>query len=48
MLRRGYAWLDMGTHDSLLEAGNFVQTLEAPAGAEGGVARRRRPGGRAC
>jgi glucose-1-phosphate thymidylyltransferase len=28
VLGRGYAWLDMGTHDGLLEAGNFVQTIE--------------------
>ena len=25
---RGYAWLDMGTHDSLLEAGQFIATIE--------------------
>jgi Glucose-1-phosphate thymidylyltransferase (EC 2.7.7.24) len=25
---RGYAWLDTGTHDSLLEAGQFIATLE--------------------
>ncbi len=27
-LGRGYAWLDTGTHDSLLEAGQFIATLE--------------------
>ena len=24
----GYAWLDTGTHDSLLEAGQFISTIE--------------------
>lgn len=28
LLGRGFAWLDMGTHDSLMEAGQFVQTIE--------------------
>jgi glucose-1-phosphate thymidylyltransferase len=27
-LGRGFAWLDTGTHDSLLQAGQYVQTLE--------------------
>ena len=29
---RGFAWFDMGTHDSLLEAASFVQTLESRQG----------------
>ncbi|MGE4239879.1 glucose-1-phosphate thymidylyltransferase RfbA [Ramlibacter sp.] len=28
IMARGYAWLDTGTHDSLLEAGQFIATLE--------------------
>ena len=27
-MNRGYAWLDTGTHDSLLEAGQFIATIE--------------------
>ncbi len=32
MMRRGYAWLDTGTHQSLIEASNFIQTIEARQG----------------
>ena len=28
IMQRGYAWLDTGTHESLLEAGQFIATLE--------------------
>jgi len=32
MMDRGYAWLDTGTHDSLLEAGQFIATIEKRQG----------------
>lgn len=28
IMGRGYAWLDTGTHDSLIQASNFIQTIE--------------------
>jgi len=33
---RGYAWLDTGTHASLLDAGNFVRTLQSRQGIQTG------------
>jgi len=32
LMGRGYAWLDTGTHESLLEAGNFIATIERRQG----------------
>ena len=32
LLGRGFAWLDTGTHDSLLEAGNFIESVESRKG----------------
>lgn len=33
-MSREYAWLDTGTHDGLLEAGEFVRTLQHPPGTQ--------------
>lgn len=32
IMGRGYAWLDTGTHSSLIEAGNFIETIETRQG----------------
>ena len=32
LLGRGFTWLDTGTHDSLLEAGNFIESIESRKG----------------
>ncbi len=36
LMGRGYAWLDTGTHTSLLDAGNFVRTLQSRQGLQTG------------
>ena len=36
LLGRGFAWLDTGTHDSLLEAGNFIESIESRKGLKVG------------
>ena len=34
ILGRGFAWLDTGTHDSMLQASNFVQSMELNKGVK--------------
>jgi dTDP-glucose pyrophosphorylase len=41
-LGRGYAWLDTGTHESLLQAQNFIETIELRRGSRCAARRRSR------
>ena len=34
VFKRGYAWLDTGTHDSMLDAANFIRTVEKRQGLQ--------------
>jgi glucose-1-phosphate thymidylyltransferase len=40
IMGRGMAWLDAGTHESLQQAGNFIETIEQRQGLKIGSPRR--------
>ena len=43
LMGRGFAWLDTGTHDSLLDAAIFIRLHRGAPGTEDRAARRRSP-----
>jgi glucose-1-phosphate thymidylyltransferase len=47
LMGRGFAWLDTGTHDALLDAGNFVRAVQEPPRAFRSDARKKSPTGKA-
>ena len=43
VMGRGMAWLDTGTHDALMEAAMFIQTIETAARLNGRLSRKKSP-----
>ena len=39
LMGRGYAWLDTGTHDSLIDASNYIRTIESRQGLKSSMSR---------